>query len=346
MNLKSSLPSRQFYRISTSLFISLCLLCLPNITRAEEKPRLSAYIETFPEGRIDWENGIIYGVGIGYLNQNQNSKNKALRAAQLIAQQSVLKVAARIRLNDEHSLESLEKDAGGIHLKATMRTSDDSVVFEPSGNQPHIKVTLKAPITGIDGLTINLLNQLKQTSQRWKSFPKPSARDSFDIQEAPWLLLDGRRLMAQNTLKPALFPKIVSTAGQTIYDLDNVDEKALINHGMARYAVSELTPEQLLSQDNTSANRLADFFQKLFISEAYAGENKKKRKRRKYIVSEVKQAQGIMKTNLIISENDARKITAEDGSSRILKECRVIILISSPVGGIEGSIPHYLALTL
>ena len=346
MNLKLSRSSRYIYRIGIISSVLLCLLILPNRIRAEEKSRHSAYKETFPEGRINWENGTIYGVGKAYLNQNQNSKNKALRAAQLIAQQSILKIAARIRLNDEQSLDSLEKNAGGIHLKAAIRTSEDQVVFESAGNQPHIKVTLKAPINGIDGLTINLLNQLKKTPRHWKAFPEPSARDIFEIDEAPWLLLDGRRLMAQNALKPALFPKIISASGQTIYDLNRVEEKALMNNGMARYAVSDLPPEQLLSKENTTGNKLAAFLRKLFIREAYAGENKKKRKRRKYIVSEVKKAQGLMKTNLIISENDARKITAEDGSSRILKECRVIILISSPVGGFEGSILHYLALTL
>jgi hypothetical protein len=115
---------------------------------------------------------------------------------------------------------------------------------------------------------------------------------------------------------------------------------------MARYAVTDMTRKLLLSKENRMGDLLAEVLQRLFVCKAYAGEDKKKRKRRKYIVTEVKKAQGLMKTNLIISENDAQKIAAEDGSSRILKKCRVIILISSPVGGIEGSMPRYLALAL
>jgi len=77
--------------------------------------------------------------------------------------------------------------------------------------------------------------------------------------------------------------------------------------------------------------------------EVYAGQGKKRRKRRKFIVVDVKQAGGLNKTNLIISEDDAHKLKKQDQASLILQECRVIVVVSSPIGGIEGSLDRFMA---
>jgi hypothetical protein len=61
-------------------------------------------------------------------------------------------------------------------------------------------------------------------------------------------------------------------------------------------------------------------------------------------VTNVKQIQGLKKTNLIISEGDAKRLKQEDSSSKILKQCRVIVVVSSSVGGIEGALQDLLAL--
>ena len=47
----------------------------------------------------------------------------------------------------------------------------------------------------------------------------------------------------------------------------------------------------------------------------------------------------------MISAEDAVKLKAEDSSSRILKKCRVVVIVSSPIGGVEGTIPTLLAAT-
>ena len=329
--------------VNISILVALFFLGLPALSVGEEKDQLSPYIESFPEGWIDWENGIVYGVGKGFLEKNNNSKNKSLRAAQIMAQQSIVKVAARIRLNGRQTLETLEKESGVIRLKAFIRSEEHKTVFESNGNQPHFKVTLKTPLNGIEGLTIRLLDSLKTKPTVWQEFPKPPDKKYVEDEEAPWLLLDARKVMVQNGVKPALFPKIMSSSGQTIYDLNNVEEDALAKRGMAKYVISDMPQGQLGLQRNGIDKRITGLLKLLYPQEVYAQEERKKRKRRKFIVTEVAQAQGLTKTNLIISEDDARKVSAEDASSRILKKCRVIILMSSAVGGVEGSIPCYLA---
>jgi hypothetical protein len=50
-----------------------------------------------------------------------------------------------------------------------------------------------------------------------------------------------------------------------------------------------------------------------------------------------------MNTNLLISAADTQDLKSEDASSQILKQCRVIVIVSSPIGGVEGKIDKLLA---
>jgi hypothetical protein len=61
------------------------------------------------------------------------------------------------------------------------------------------------------------------------------------------------------------------------------------------------------------------------------------RGRRRYIVKKVETVQGLAHTNLIVSNDDAQALATEDAASRILKKCRVIVIVNSPIGGVEGS---------
>jgi hypothetical protein len=68
-----------------------------------------------------------------------------------------------------------------------------------------------------------------------------------------------------------------------------------------------------------------------------------RRRRGRYIVADVKDVQGLAKTNLVVSTADAMELQAEDATSQILKKCRVVVLVSSPIGGIEGRLPVRIA---
>jgi hypothetical protein len=76
---------------------------------------------------------------------------------------------------------------------------------------------------------------------------------------------------------------------------------------------------------------------------AIAEEGKIRKKRRRFIIKKVQGLQGLSKTNLVISQKDALALQKEDSASRILKNCRVIVIVSSPVGGVEGKLPGYLS---
>jgi len=333
-------------RGSRVLFIlGVLIMVLGSVSYSADR-MFDPLIEKHPDGWIDWDDGIIYGVGKGYLHLNGNSANKALRAAKVLALQSILKVAAGIRLDDRQTLETLGKGQVVIQLKGFIRFTEHQTVFKDESPNPYHEVTLRAPLTGIEGLTSKLLGHLKSKPQTWQDFPIRTEPEIDEDEDQPWLVLDTRQMTASAGLKPALFPKIMTPSGKTIYELKSVSEPALVERGMVRYVVTDKPAEKLQARQarfETLLDRIDAF---LSVQQAFAEEKTKRRKRRRYIVKQVKEAQGLMRTNLVISENDARQLTEEDASSQILKKCRVIVIAASPIGGIEGQMMRYFATIL
>jgi hypothetical protein len=277
---------------------------------------------------------VIYGVGKGYLHLNKGSRTHALKAARALALQSILKVAAGVRLDDRDTLETL--GASGrveLRLSALVRYEEHETVEAKEGDKALIRVTYKAPLRGVEGLTKRLITELRKAPSAWDRFPaKGTVEKSEPMEGQPWLVVDARSLPRDATVKPALFPQIRTQDGETIYDLDRVREASLVDRGMARYVILDPAHDGLLSCGPFFLHRLRAL---VSPTAAWAGETKKKR-RTGFVLTNAKATQGLKKTNLIISKQDARRIQQEDASNNILKDCRVIVVVSSTLGGVEG----------
>lgn len=309
----------------------------PTHSTAAEIPFVP-YVEPHPDGRIDWDDGMVYGVGKGYVHLNQDSRERALRAARALALQSILKVAAGVRLDDKDTLESL--GASGrveIRLSALVRHEEyETVWLDDDVRGPYARVTYKAPLKGVEGLTKVLLTRLRETPAEWDRFPVkapfPPAPPSADV---PWLVIDARGLPVDQGVNPALFPRIRSVAGDTVYDLGSVREAALVERGMAGYVNLDRAYDELLAFGPRRLSRLRSLFEP---GAARAQDRPSRARRGQFIITNASQAEGLNRTNLVISEKDARKIKEEDAASDILKECRVIVVVSDAIGGIEGEL--------
>jgi hypothetical protein len=319
------------------------ILCLAIAFYALADNHFKPFVETFPRGSINWDSGFFYGIGIGYPHLNGGSKARALKVAQAGALSSILQVASRIRLDDRSTLEDLEREKVIIQLKAFIHYEPHEQQYMEEATPPYFRVVYRAPMKGVKGLTQKILQYLES-----KPAPAPTLKTgegmALDDEALPWLILDARVFEGQSVVQPAVFPKILSQGGEVLYDISRVEEEALIKRGMARYVMTDRSPEELAygkeSKTLFSLNRLFS------PATAQAEEKQKKKKRGRYIVTHVAQAQGIQKTNLVISESDAKKIKAEDVSSKVLKRCRVIVIVSSSIGGIEGRLLDRMALSL
>jgi hypothetical protein len=319
-------------------FLFFCLFCA--VTWAATVKFLP-FVERFPEGKVDWDGGYFYGTGLGYPHLNEGSKARAMKVAQAQALSAILQVASGLRVDDRRVLADLEKERVVIQIRALIQYEPFEQQFIQQGKQPFYRVTYRAPMRGVTGLTKKLLSHLRSQSPAGEQ-PTDGGAAEMPDDEAPWLVLDARRLGRDSRVQPALFPKITTEKGEVISDLNTVEEGAVARRGMARYVVTDKSREEIVA--GLVPEGPPGLLRLLSPPWAMAQEKTERKRQGKYVVKDVTQAQGLMKTNLVISEADAKEIREEDASSQILKKCRVIVVVSSSLGGIEGRLPARLAL--
>jgi hypothetical protein len=300
------------------------------------------FIETFPSGKADWDAGYFYGTGQGYPHLNEGSKAKALKVAQANALSAILQVASGLRVDDRRTLGDLERERVVIQIRGLIQYEPHEQQFVQEGKEPFYRVTYRAPMKGVKGLTQQILTHLRPQPAAGGEIGRGELSGSED-ETSPWLVLDARGLSRQSRARPAIFPKIVTEKGETVSDFTTVEERALVEKGMARYVVSDKSREDLMGM--TQQERAAGLLRLLSPPCAFAQEKGERKRQAKFIVKDVTQVQGLTKTNLVVSDADAKEIREEDASSQILKKCRVIVVVSSSLGGIEGSLSGPLALS-
>lgn len=325
----------------TLLMLLFALVLTPHIVVAQPEPLFTPHIERYNNGYIDWDAGVIYGFGRAYADNNRGSRAKTMAAAQMVAAANIVKLASGLHLDDRHTLDKLGHGTFVLKLRAFLRYYPVQRKFVSNTNRPYADITMASPMRGIEGLTAQLLTQLKKRPLEWQKYPLPDPVGYRSQQEADnsWLVIDTRQLPRTAAVQPSLFPKISSSSGQTIYDLNQVYQSAATQRGLARYVHSNASAQQIMLSLNAPAPSSWQLWTRWLnpVSTAWAGS---RTKRPRYIVTSARQVRGMARTNLVISNYDAQRLRQEDAASKILKECRVIIITSAPIGGIEGRLSN------
>jgi len=328
----------RIFRIGPLLAAASLLCCHPAASAGEDEPQLSPFLVRTDLGWIDWQQGLVYGVGKASLPANGDSKLRAMRAATAAARASIVKLAYGIQLNDKDRIETYDGGRLAISVEAFIKDSEVAGELVETDTEPHYKVTRVAPLSGIDGLTGAILPRLGAGIPPSALSEADSAWE--DEEDRPWLLLDARHLKGAGRVTPALFPRILSASGEILYRLSSTDPRAVRRHGMAQYVTSDARlghegqPGAALGDPGVWIGRL------LGVGETLAEDGGHRKKRRKYVVQKAEDVEGLTNTNLVVSEQDAQRLKQEDSSSEILKKCRVIVVVSGVVGGVEGRLPE------
>jgi hypothetical protein len=327
-------------KIKTTFFL-FCLLgfFFLSFSWAQEK-LFKPFIESRPNGKVDWDNGYFYGVGQGSLKLNGNSQTQALKVAQAGALSSILQVAAQIRVDDHRTLLDLEQQKIIIRIQGLIEYEPFDQQTVKKGGDSFMQVTYRAPLRGVKGLTRQLLTYFRESVTPLQETPVSQSQAEADAS-LPWLVLDARGLTPDRSPQPALFPKIVTEEGETVSDLNTVDDRALMEQGMMHYVVSNKKPEEISL--NRPGHLLAVFKKFIGLATAWAQAQNLPQKRGRYIVRNVQQTQGRGRTTLVISAADAKALKSESETQQALQKCRVIVVVSSSVGGTEGFLPEWLA---
>ncbi len=351
-----SIPARRIRLLFFSITL-VCLLCV-HACSAMADNLFSPFIETHQIGWIDWDAGYIYGKARVYLSENQGTDLQALGAARVLASGNILKLAAAMRIDADHTLQTLDHGRAMINLKAVIKDQEYHHDWVNQTDAPYHEVIRRASFHGIEGLSIQILPYLpskRRAPVANPMFPDAALRSGRGenaiggYDPDAWLVLDARRVSSDGRLAPALFPRVLSESGLVVYDAGIAERDMLAKRGMVRYVTA--TPAFATRTQIGSFGLWRNLWAWLTVDNALAGNDpidasqpkKKRKKRKKLIVKEVLASQGLMKTNLVISEKDARELISGQGAAKILKKCRVIIVVSPPFGGVEGSLLHLLA---
>lgn len=169
-----------------------------------------------------------------------------------------------------------------------------------------------------------------------QAVPTPGPTQQPSTQSYTGVVIDARKTSAT----PALFPKVKDTQDQDVYTVSTANKEDVQNRGMASYAVvsrdasiSKLFPHAALVIQASFVP--ADQTPKPAAQPAVG---QKRRQGYKPLVINAADASGKLKANLIISEADAKKLREIDQKTNALKECRVVVVVSSEVGGVEGKL--------
>lgn len=136
---------------------------------------------------------------------------------------------------------------------------------------------------------------------------------------------------------PAIFPKVQDTKKHDVYTVKDANQDDLQKRGMASYAtvsrdvtISKLFPKALVVAVS-------------YMPEGPAETGKPKRRQGyKPLVIKAAGADGqTIKANLVVSEEDAQKLQQLNQKTGALKQCRVVVVVSSEIGGLEGRLFSY-----
>ena len=276
-------------------------------------------VEQISSGSVNWTSGWVKATGIGVPPPNAGPAGKAMaqRAAFSVAVRNLLEVVKGVRIDSatlvEHYLvqdDVIKSQVNGFVKGAQIEKTNAS----PDGS---VEVLVKAPLWGVNSLYDPFLDQMGVQDQH---LPPEPAEDGYT-----GLVIDARGL----GVKPACFPAVLDDKGAMVFGSKTVDRAAAQKDGMVHYM---------------AAPKGADL-SSLFGESAYivrpveAAPPAPPREGRRPLKIKGGDKAGLLKANIIISGEDAKKIRNDSGLSVALKRSRVTVVTDPLIGGMEGRVP-------
>lgn len=267
-----------------------------------------SYTEPFTNGQVNWTTGWITATGIG-LGPN---RPMALRAATVVAQRNLLEIVQGVRIDSQTVVANMMVQSDTINqyvkgfIKHSRRIAPPKYMSDGS-----VEVTVGMSVNG--QIRAVIMPQIVPASSPAPSFalttppsyastPSPPSGQSYPTAAPPppppssqysGLLIDGRGL----GIRPALAPKVLDETGREIYGSTLVSREYAIQQGMVGYS-----KEVISAQSNP---RIAPS---------------------PLLVKGIKSS-GAGSTDIIISNEDAMKISNSTKASNFLEECKVMIVL-------------------
>lgn len=249
------------------------------------------YQQTPSGGAIDWTDMIIREVGIAAPNPNlpiAAQRASAIEAAKTVALRNLLERVNGMYINSERTVQNFIMTNDIIRTKVEGTIRNFRVVDTRYKSDGSVEVEVEVPLSGIYGAILPAL-----IPEGAGTPPQPTAPPAPTTQVFTGLIIDARGL----GLHPALAPKVLDVNNQEVYGTGEVGRDYALQIGVVGY---EKDLNRAKGNERVTNNPM--------------------------IVKAVKVA-GAHKTDVVISEQDARRIRDAARNMNFLQQCKVMIIL-------------------
>ncbi|PCI27065.1 MAG: hypothetical protein COB67_09520 [SAR324 cluster bacterium] len=293
---------------SSEVFAQSCFgtSCLP-------KAVTNACTEMKGNGCIDWENGVVYAVGMGVPNPNFPSaaqrRYAAYEAAKIVAMRNLLQMVEEINITSSRTVKTGMLESDVIHTQITGRLRHVQEAGQPKNmNDGSIWVTMKMYLRDIMSVLINngqfgtkgapaAQVQAPATAPIPAATIAPVKKQGVEYGGSADVIYSGLIIDARDSsVSPAMSPKIYDETGLEVYGSAAVDRNFALRHGVVGY-VKGL--KKAMKNDRVQGKPL--------------------------IIKAIRS--GDKSSDLLISNQDAELLRKLEATQTFLREARVIIVI-------------------
>jgi len=233
--------------IATLVLSFVLLIGLGGYAQEEEAVTESTLVEvvTVVEemiGHIDWEEGYIYAVGDGVPPTDAVSpaqaRVRAKRAAIDTAYARLLEMAEAVRVDAESTTVNYISESYVVSTRVSGLIQNAEIVTLRHFEDGSYQIKMRMPIKGREGLASAVLPMQMEKAIRIGiayeiSIEKEEVLPEGEPGEAyTGLIVDARGLEVQ----PAMYPRLITMAGEVIYDLMSANPNAVIEEGLVEYS--------------------------------------------------------------------------------------------------------------
>jgi hypothetical protein len=291
---------------------------------------MNSFVQKYPQGEVNWGEGFVIAHGKGEITDTgANGETKATRAAEIDAKAHLLEIIKDIPLDDRSKTGQEQRIS--FALEGFVQGSE---VVAKSKTGTTIHVTVQAPIRGIKGLTMAVLGYYtpppppppprpvrppaEQQKPKDPAVAQQAGKPLSDPRLFTGVVIDARNVQAN----ASLFPKIVDKQKQEVYTVGQVNKADLQKRGMASYAV--------VSRDATISKL---FPRALVVRVSYQPQSapraqEQKRQGENAIVIPAEAVEGPLQTTVVLNDDEVEKLRQLSEETTLLKECRVVIVLS------------------
>lgn len=285
-------------------FVMLLLIILVSsggIVEAED-----SLFNSNEDAKTDWQKSVVRAKGYGVVGDNIQNKAQAKilarEAAITMAQRHLLEEIKGVNLNATQTIRNAQLESDVIKKKLVGTLRGARIVEEKQPAKGTYLVIMEIKFYGKDGVIKAILPKLEEEAKSSNSNQLQVSNNQMQTASSSQQKLKDYTGIIINTInldvKPAMAPKIYSANGKVVYSVSTLNTKQVITSGIVDY---ERSVNAAKANPKVGSNPLIISAQDL---------------------------RGATKTDLVLSNDTARKVAQVGRNNNIFKKAKIIVVLN------------------